>query len=297
MNDSQSKIYLKNQSTFKEKWIDYINAPPNFDETNRLDSLTPFYKTPHFQNFSDEKKNILFLNNVRFMAEALIVFEQVLLFGYYTNRNKPRYSNEEFSAPFAQFTFEELYHSIAFKHFLASHNVFATFPGPLLTDCHWIKNSFAFIVRNFPGALYICSPRLEALALSYYNEIHHAYKGHEDNSWHKLHQLHRQDELYHIPLNYHFHESFIQEHGIIKTFIGSVLFFLLIQIMLFKVTYGAIAQSFPEKNIFGKIRWTFRFIKWSINIAEAHKGARVIMKGYVNKIKPSYSYIFSFLNK
>ena len=297
MISTQFNNYLKNQSAFKEKWKDYISQPPNFDEKDRLDCLTPFYNTSDFDKLSEPKKDILFLNNVRFMAEALIVFEQVLLFGYYTNRNKPRYAKDEFSQPFAQFTFEELYHSIAFKHFLSSHKAIDAFPEPLLTDCHWLKNSFAFVVRNFPGSLYICSPRLEALALSYYNEIHQAYKGQKVNSWHRLHQLHYQDELYHIPLNYHFHESFIKEHGVFKTFIGSILFFLLIQIMLFKVTYQATSQSFPEKTTFGKIRWTFKFIKWAITIAEAHKGARGIMKTHIKKIKPSYGYIFSFLNK
>lgn len=297
MMDSEFKNYLKNQSSFREKWKEYISQKPRFDLSDRLDSLTPFYGMSEFQNLTEKNKNDLFINYVRLIAESLIVFEQVLLFGFFTNRRKERYSDEKFSKPFAQFTFEELYHSMAFRHFLKSHHVFSSFPKEMITKSSWLKNTFAFTIRRFPGALYICSPRLEALSLSYFNEINKAYGPSADNSWLKLHRLHYQDEVHHIPLNYHFHDAFITEHGLVKTWVGAVIFFVLLQVMLLKVAFETISQSFPEKTNLKKVVWTFKFIKWSMKFSKAHIDARVIMKKYFIKLKPQYSYLFSFLIK
>lgn len=297
MMENQFKTYLQNQSDFRVKWKEYLAEVPDFDLSDRLEILTPFSGTKRYAALSEKQKNDLFLNHIRFMAEALIVFEQILLFGYYTNRKKSRYAPESFSKPFAQFTFEELYHSMAFRHFLTSHTVFAQFPEELITNCHWLKNTFAWIVRRFPGALYICSPRLEALSLAYYFEIKEAYSNSLENSWLKLHKLHHQDEIYHIPLNYHFHDAFIKEHGFLKTFVGSLLFFLMMQVMLMKVTSAAIAQSFPEKSRISRFIWNMRYIKWAMTVAKAHREARRIMKRNFKNMKPSYSFAFSFLIK
>lgn len=297
MAETQFHSYLQNQSQFREKWKNYLNQGPDFDLSDRLDVLTPFSGTPDYEKLSEKNKNDLFLNHVRLMAEALIVFEQILLFGYFTNRSKPQYAPDSFSKPFAQFTFEELYHSMAFKHFLKSHEVFSHFPGEMITNDRWLKNTFAWIVRKFPGALYICSPRLEALSLSYYNEIKQAYPATAKNSWLDLHKLHHQDEIYHIPLNYHFHDAFIKEHGFLKTFMGSILFFMMMQVMLMKVATAAIAQALPEEGKLSRFVWTMKYIKWSMKVAKAHKDARTIMKRNFNKMKPRYSLAFYFLIK
>lgn len=297
MAENQFQTYLDNQSQFREKWRTYLNQSPDFDLSDRLEVLTPFHGTSDYEKLSSENKNDLFLNHVRLMAEALIVFEQILLFGYYTNRNKPSYEPESFAKPFAQFTFEELYHSMAFKHFLSSHEVFRKFPKTMITEDRWLKNTFAWIVRQFPGALYICSPRLEALSLSYYNEIKEAHPKTAENSWLQLHKLHHQDEIYHIPLNYHFHDAFIKEHGFLKTFVGSVLFFMMMQVMLMKVAFAAISQALPEKGTLSRVMWTLKYIKWSMKVAKAHKDARTIMKRNFNKMKPRYSLAFYFLIK
>jgi hypothetical protein len=297
MTDSKFHSYLKNQSSFREKWKDYLKRSPDFDHTDRLDILTPFYGTSEYSTLSEENKNDLFLNNIRLMAEALIVFEQILLLGYFTNRKKPRYSPDSFSAPFSQFSFEELYHSMGFKHFLSSHEIFKKFPNEMITNCRWLKNAFVFIVRKFPGALYICSPRIEALSISYFHEVQDAYGPDADNSWLLLNRLHHQDEIYHIPLNYHFHDAFIEEHGFVKTFFGSMFFFIMIQVMLMKLSFEVISQSFPKMDRPAKALWTFRYMKWLIKIARAHKDARPIMKRNFNKMKPRYRYAFYFLTK
>jgi len=289
--------YLEKQSNFRQKWKDYLKLNSRFDLTDRLDELTPFHGTTEYKKLSNEKKNNLFLNHIRLMAEALIVLEQILLFGYYTNRHRPNYATQTFSKPFTQFTVEELYHSMAFKHFLYSHSIFHQFPNPLITNCHWMKNAFAFIVRHFPGALYICSPRLEALSLAYYTEIKQAYPNGAENNWLKLHQLHYEDEIYHIPLNYHFHDTFVKDHGFIKTFFGAILFFMMMQIMLLKVAYEAMSQTFPEKGKISRAVWTFKYILWSIFVAKASKGSRPIMKKNFQKMKPKYGFAFYFLSK
>jgi hypothetical protein len=297
MIDSQIKTYLQNQSGYKKKWQEYLVEAPNLDLSHRVDALTPFSSTPDFSDLSEKNKDDLFINNVRLLAEALIVFEQILLLGFVVNRHKPENEKENFSGPFRQFSFEELYHLMAFRNFLSKHEVFSRFPKPLLTDCHWIKNAFTLIVRNFPGALYICSPRLESQALSYYNEIKRAYAGHPDNSLLKLHRLHYQDEVFHIPLNYHFHNELIAKNGVVKTFLGSMLFIMLMQVMMLRATFETISQSFPEKSLFGKWKWTFKFIRWYLSVSESHKGSKNIMLNHINKINPRYKHLFSFLTK
>ena len=82
MMDLEFKNYLKNQSSFREKWKDYISQKPRFDLSDRLDSLTPFYGTSEFQKLSEKNKSDLFQLNAYF--QKVVINEKVLVFRYVT---------------------------------------------------------------------------------------------------------------------------------------------------------------------------------------------------------------------
>jgi hypothetical protein len=154
MNAEKVQNYLRHQVDYREKWKKLMSMPQDFDLSHRRDALIPFSGTPLFQELTEEQKNSLFVANIQFIAETIIIFEQILLYHYYKHRNKKHYIDTNDSAPWMQFTADELYHSMAFRHFLKAP-LFQADPRPLILDCRWLKKAFTFVVKYFPGAIFI----------------------------------------------------------------------------------------------------------------------------------------------
>ena len=108
------KSYLSHQVNFKEKWILFQNSKINFNKAHYIPELTPLFGTYEFTELSIDKRYQLFFEYTKLVAEALVLFEQTLVFGV----RQLKTSEIELKAAIHQFASEELYHSQGFRHFL-----------------------------------------------------------------------------------------------------------------------------------------------------------------------------------
>jgi hypothetical protein len=287
--------YLNNQINFKAKWIEYYSLPPSFNGENFREGLTPLNNDKEFLKLTIEQRKKFFLEYIKFIAEALVFFEQLLVFGSSKILKKKLNISEETNQSLKQFLVEELYHSAGYRHFLHIHSDFDWKNKKIYADARVLRKLITAIVNFSPAAVFLPGAKLEAFTLSYHKMISKHYPNNRENSWSHLNQIHQLDEAYHLPLEFELHNSIIEIEGPVKTIIGGILFVFVMQIALFLGSFRVISFSFEDFSFFKKLNWTLKMAKWAVRTMPAYKEARTMTRNMFLTKKPNYGKWMSFI--
>ncbi|MGZ3790067.1 MAG: hypothetical protein ACXVLQ_16135 [Bacteriovorax sp.] len=287
--------YLHHQENFRDKWKEYQSEKMIFGKANYVPELTPLNGTVDFDQLSVDKRHKLFFEYTKLVAEALILFEQILVYGVRHLYRESDSLDLEARLALHQLAVEELYHSQGFRHFLHSNEVFHWNEKKIYADSKRLKNTLAFIVKKAPACVFLPGAKLEAFTLSYYRMIKKYYPDHSANSWIKINYIHQIDEAFHLPLEFDLHDSLIQKAGHLKTVIGAIFFVLIMQVALIIGSYKIINNVFPESGPFKKIRWMMKMAKWAVRTTPAYQEARQMTKQQFEKKRPKWGRVFAFI--
>lgn len=291
--------YLNTQKNFREKWVEFYSLPPNFNHTHFQTELTPLNGSIEFSLLTQSEKERFFLEYIKLVSEALVFFEQLLVLGVWAieKRNKKRNFNidSETLKALRQFTFEELYHSNGFRHFLSIHSEFNWNQNKIYADSKFLRKIISKVVLWSPSAVFLPGAKLEAFTLSYHKMIKKYYPSNRENSWIHLNHIHQIDEAHHLPLEFDLHDAIVDKVGAAKTLIGGILFVLIMQVALFIGSFKVVHYSFPKYSFLKKISWTLKMAKWAVRTTPAYSEARVITKRQFAIKRPKYGKLMSFI--
>jgi hypothetical protein len=287
--------YLHHQENFRDKWRVFQASPMVFDRSHYIPELTPLYGTKDFDSLSIEQRHKLFFEYTKLVAEALVLFEQILVYGVWHLNKDTHYLDREARSSLLQFAAEELYHSQGFRHFLHSNAIFEWDKKKIYADSGKLKNAIAFIIKRAPASVFLPGAKLEAFTLSYYRMIKKYYPSNTENSWIHLNYIHQIDEAFHLPLEFDLHDSIIEKAGPIKNMAGAIFFVIVMQIALVQGSFKVINYAFPETNFFKKIRWMMKMARWAVRTTPAYTEARQITRQQFEKKKPKWGKILAFI--
>lgn len=287
--------YLLHQENFRDKWRHFHLSEMRFSKEHYVPELTPMFGTDLFNNLSIDKRHRLFFEYAKLVAEALVLFEQILVFGVWHLKKDTHYLDPEALRSLDQFAKEELYHSQGFRHFLHSHPVFQWQDKKIYADSKTLKNTIAFIVKKAPACVFLPGAKLEAFTLSYYRMIKKYYPDNRENSWIHINHIHQIDETFHLPLEFDLHDSIVEKAGPIKTMFGAILFVIIMQFALIIGSYKVIRNVFPESSFLKKIQWMIKMAKWAVRTSPAYTEARLITKQQFQNKKPKWGKVLAFI--
>lgn len=287
--------YLHHQVNFRDKWNLFHVSEMNFTNQHYIPELTPLFNTPEFEQLSLDKRHKLFFEYTKLVAEALVLFEQILVFGVWHLKKDVKYLDLEAHKSLHQFAVEELYHSQGFRHFLHSHPVFDWSNKKIYADSKFLKKTIAFIIKQAPACIFLPGAKLEAFTLSYYRMIKKYYPDNRENSWVHLNHIHQIDEAFHLPLEFDLHDSLVEKAGPVKTMLGAIAFVLIMQVALVIGSFKVISNVFPEYNFTKKVRWMMKMAKWAVRTTPAYTEARQITKQQFQNKKPKWGKVLAFI--
>ncbi len=287
--------YLHHQENFREKWNSYQLSREIFDRSFYVPEITPLFGTQEFNQLSVDKRHKLFFEYIKLVSEAIVLFEQTLVYGVWSLKKEAKTLNTEAQSSLRQFAIEELYHSRGFKHFLDANPEFMWKEKKIYADSRRLKNIIAFIIKKAPASVFLPGAKLEAFTLSYYRMIKKYYPESKQNSWVTLNHIHQIDEAFHLPLEFDLHDSLIEKSGALKTLIGTIFFVIIMQVALVQGSYKVINNVFPEYNFFKKVRWMMRMARWAVRTTPAYQEARYVTKQQFEKKKPKWGRFLSFI--
>ncbi len=294
MSGTVYKQYLSDKTDFRMKWKSYINSDKSKLGPNDFkDELTPFSGQEIYSSFSDEKKLKLFYEYTKFIAESIIVLEQVLMFAFWHYKK-----NHDFSEPINdsidKFCNEELYHSEGYRSFLKSQDVFSWPEEKLFLKNKWVVLCITWVIKHAPLGITLPGAKLEAFSVSYYRYLKKIY-GDEENSWVELNRLHHEDEIFHIPLEFDIYNSTLDRAGHVKSIVSTFVFFIFLQVTLISSCTQYIKRCFPEKNSIQKFFLIIKMAKWAVREMPAYKDGIKLTQSFFKKKNPKYKSIFKFL--
>lgn len=287
--------YLHHQERFRDKWKIFQGSAMEFDEKHYVPELTPLFGTRDFDRLSLQDRHKLFFEYTKFVAEAFILFEQILLYGVWHLKKIAKKIDPTAYRSLMHFANEELYHTQGFRHFLSSTHVLNWSNLKIYSDAYFLKNAIAFVIRLAPACIFLPGAKLEAFTLSYYRMIKKHYPNQEDNSWAQLNYYHHLDENFHLPLEFDLHDSIIDNAGLIRTLTGSIFFVLIMQVALIQGSYRLVANVFPQYGFIKKISWMLKMSIWAVRTTPAYKDARAITKQQFQKKKPKWGKVLAFI--
>ncbi len=285
---------------FKAKWSNFENSKINFNLDHFKEELVPFYGTKDFENFTREEKIQMFFEYIKFVSEAFLLFEQLIIVSERSirkNKNIPF----EFKEKLWHIAQEEMYHSIGFKTFLNGSTQLNWKNHKIYYHTKIIRTSLCFIVKNFPTCLFLPGAKLEASSLGYYVELKKLYDSNHHNSWLELNAIHSQDEAHHVPMQFELHNDSILKLGALKTIVGSLLFFIALQLTLFLGIRQVVEYSFPQikgaRRLTPLKKWilTVKMAHWSVRNNESYIAARRMTKRYFQSQKPKFGIFFKYI--
>lgn len=296
MNNAKPfQSFVNTQKNFRDKWIEFYTMADNFSDLHFVEELTPLFGTAEFEHLSKSERHRFFLEYIKFVAETLVLFEQILVFGAWNLLKKNKVKNKETSVALNQFAKEELYHSNGFRHFLSSHQCFNWSEQKIFADAKVLRKIVCTIISISPAAIFLPGVKLEAFTLSYYKMIKKHYPDNRNNSWIHINHIHQLDEALHVPLEFDLHNSIIDDAGPIRTIIGELLFIIAMQFTLLLGSYKVVKYSFPHYGFFKKCLWTIKLAKWAVRTTPAYQEARMITKKQFQIKKPKYGNLLSFV--
>lgn len=288
--------FLKNREHWKEKWIGLKKSHIyNFSEKDFKDELTPFYDMPLYDSLSQERREKLFFEYIKLIAEAQILLEQILIFGFYHFRNKVKSHERNVQDSIQKLSLEELYHSQAYRDFLSNIPQFNWPEQKVFPKHRPVRKFMAWLIRKAPLGMTLPGAKIEAFSLAYNKMLRNIYGSSSVNSWTVLNQYHQQDEAYHVPLEFDLYNATIQTAGPIKTLLSTLIFVSFLQYKLICGSWVVIARCFEDKNKIKRVRLTFLLAKWAIRHMPAYKETRIIARKFFRAKNPVFKRFLKFI--
>lgn len=258
--------YLQKQTDSLDKWKSFIaDLPKQFEPLEYREDF-PQPKSLFAQwRWSQNEVELFFTLFSQFNCEALVVFEQSLIYAF--RKTKPDFPSKIEALAFRHFVREEFYHTKAFRRYLHLEKKMQ-FPQSslVLHSCHRLKNAFAWVLCREPLAIIIPGAKSETYSL-FYSKLLDKVFATSPNSFRKLNSLHSLDEVHHVGFDYLYIDSIFS-----KTSLGSkvrFVFYTLINIFLiqFIVLLGMnnlLKKVRPTDSTLQRFKNMFMIFKWTL---------------------------------
>ena len=152
MSKSIFSNYLEKNANYKVRWINFFEiADKKLYENDVRDELTPYFGTPLYNQLSSKIKKKLFFEYVKFVAEAQIVLEQTLIYGFWHLRHKLPNASQELKNSINKMIYEEVCHSEAFRRFLKAQDKFDWPKEFVFPRYKWVRKFLAIIMEKVLG--------------------------------------------------------------------------------------------------------------------------------------------------
>jgi hypothetical protein len=270
-------------------------------QLQKFSSLTavpiPSELIPNFGNISlaEREQEMLYWHFTRLNAEAQVLLEQFFIVAL---RSFCRKSGDlDLCRAAHKVALEELVHSRAYKTFLFREKTF-NWPEEhiLLRRPLWTKKWMAALVRWQPLAIILTAAKFETYSLFYSRMLAQAY-GRGENTWVDLNRLHVMDEVHHVTFDYDFYSDQVARMGFARralTAVQSTLFFLGMQIVLFRACMALTRDTFPDVGLRGRLKRAFRFAKWGVRDFRPYQETRALLKENFQRRGFVHSKLLSF---
>ena len=301
LNHSGFADFVVSNPDFVQRWELFSKTVAPALSGPAPELLTPFSGTEFFASLDEGTRRALYLGFVRMNAEAFIILEQVLLAGF-GSLTRPASLRARSSAAQAvrKLLVEELYHVAAFKKFLRDERQLA-WPekSVFLRSHHGLRNFLVWLARKAPFALALPAAKLESYTLYYAQTVRKAYGSWDANRWSKLHHLHSMDEGGHLPLQFDLYERAMGEMKAlerVKTLIGTIVLFFVLQLLLVLGMSGVIADAFPSQSRVWRTTKAISAGRWVVRRFEPYQQARLNVRRSFEKRRPTFGRLLSFLH-
>lgn len=257
--------YLEKQNKFLGKWTQFFQADlcESFKPLEYTDKIpSPLEAMPE-AHWNEEEKRHFFYLFAQFNCEALILFEQCLM--YASRKLGTSLPNALEKEAILHFAREEFIHTKAFRHYLRREQVYQ-FPQRSLVvhRCHRLKNLFAWLLKQDPMAIVIPGAKSETYSL-FYSKLFERQFGRDGNTFTKLNVLHSEDEVAHVQFDYQFADSVIAKRSLPQQFKFILFTFLTILVIQFIVILGfsqALKELRPHSSFWFRLKTMRRIFRW-----------------------------------
>ena len=281
--------YLNEQTAWKGKWDVYLAREDlALRPSDLVVELTPFHGMDIFDDLDKGTRQALFLAYMIFIAEAQILLEQILVFGFRQYRKNAGNDDPMVTASMEKLLHQEFYHLKAFRCFLRNQSMFDWPTDRVMPRNRAITGLMASMLRWAPLGILLPGAKLEAFSLAYNRMLRDACGDYHANSWSELNYLHHIDESYHVPLEYDIYASCIDNAGPVRTLAGTIVFVLFLQYTLLSSSASIVRQCFPDRGPVSHLVLTARFIKWAVRMLPAYDECRKITRRYFESKKPRF---------
>ena len=298
MSDPIFNRYLEANVDAKKRWKAFkVHDYKRISECPVVDELVPLFGTPDFDFLSAEQKRTLFLEFIKHNAEALLIFEQLLLLAFRTFQRKVKLDGPALAA-LKQLTYEEYLHSKAFRIFLRNEPAFDWPQKGLMVHMTWARSCLLWLARSNPLILPLWGTKAEAFSVYYAQYLKKCFGSWEDNQWSKLHHLHVMDEAHHLNVQLDLYQSGYPLSRIntgIAFLLSFYLFVGFIQCLLFGGCWNMIRSAFPNHTVWQRLGLTLKTARWTVRKFEPYTQARMRTKALYLEKKPALGRWISFI--
>jgi predicted metal-dependent hydrolase len=245
--------------------------------------------------FSAHESDKLYWHFTRLNAEAQVLLEQFFIVALRAFCESTKDLDLRRAA--RKLMREELVHSRAYKTFLFREKEFG-WPSKhiLLRRPLFTKKWMSALIRHQPLALILTAAKFETYSLFYSRYLSELY-GRSANSWVELNRLHVVDEVHHVTFDYEFYADQVGAMPFWKRALVAVqssLFFLGMQIVLFRACTALIQDTFPQIGIRERVRRALMFAKWGVRDFRPYQETRALLKENFKKRGFVHSKLLSF---
>lgn len=271
MNISYDKQYLNVNSEAPDRWHEFRQSRLNFRTFLKpVGEFTPVLR----RACSDIEKERLFYLFTVLNAEAQIVLEQFFIFALREFRRTS--VNSDVSRAAKKLMREEMLHSRAYRQFLRGFSIL-NWPRENLV-CYRqkrLKKTMAWFLKISPVSMILTAAKFETYSLYFSHYLNKVYV--DKNEWTELNRLHVVDEVHHVNFDYAFYDAQVKAMGVtakLSAAIFGALFFLGMQVLLFRSCLRAVTYVFPAENFYRRIRYALEFAYWGVRVFPPYEKTR-----------------------
>ncbi len=253
--------------------------------------LTPFFGTPEYDALSESERRELYLGWIQMNAEIFLALERFLLLAYRARAAEHPKAH--------RIVVEEFLHCCAFRHFLNREKVLGWPRNALLIGrAPRVSQFITWIVKHIPFAITIPGVKTEIYSLFYSNMMKQSFGGWTKNRWTRLHQLHLQDETFHVPFEFDLIIDEFKSMGHLRRaalWVASFCFFLFLQWVLISSSGVLVRRIFPVASRRRKRELSRKFVRWVLkDFPPYHETARS-MRRHLDQKNPPLAFWFRYI--
>ncbi len=292
------KQFITSNSDSANRWQQFkTHNLPSVFASERVESLTPFFNTPFYSQFSEEQKIALYKAFIQFNGEALVLLELILYEGIRSLVAKSK--DPILIEASKKLMREEKDHSKAYIRFLRHRCPGFAQQSYVLRNSKMFKNSFLWLARYYPVSLALPAAKIETYAVFYGKAMQKAF-GENSNDWTQLNILHLLDETQHIGYEFDMYEFELQRLGIFKktlALISTLCGITFMQICFLIGCSRMVRIVLKPTSFFATVQWTLRLGGWILRDFTPYRHTRTFLKTQFQARETSFGGLFGFMYK